>query len=332
MALNHIGIIGGGAWGTALAQSAVQAGRRVSLWALEPEVVDAINIAHENTLYLPGVALDPALNATGDLADLASVDAVLLVCPAQHLRAASKNVTDMADTPMPLVICAKGIEQGSLMLMSQVLAETAPDHPVAVLSGPTFAIEVAENKPSALTLAAADPALGQGLVNALGHSRFRPYLSSDVTGAQVGGAVKNVLAIAAGIVAGAKLGDNAAAALITRGLAEIMRLGVALGGERETMMGLSGLGDLVLTCGSTQSRNMSLGFALGEGRSLDDVLGERQSVTEGVFTAAAVTALAARHQVEMPICAAMDRVLNHGASVSAEVDALLSRPFKAEAV
>lgn len=330
MELNHIGVIGGGAWGTALAQSAVRAGQQVTMWALEDEVVQAINTTHENPAYLPGAGLDPALKATGNLADIAVADAVLLVCPAQHLRRVSGEFAAFAHPSVPLVICAKGIEQNSLDLMSEVLAEAAPGHPVAVLSGPTFAIEVAENRPTALTLAADDTVLGAALVTALGHSRFRPYQSDDVIGAQVGGAVKNVLAIAAGIVAGARLGDNAAAALITRGLAEIMRLGVALGGQRETMMGLSGLGDLVLTCGSTQSRNMSLGFALGEGRSLQDVLGERQSVTEGVYTAAAVAALAARHHVDMPICTAMDRVLNHGASVATEIDNLLSRPFKAE--
>jgi glycerol-3-phosphate dehydrogenase (NAD(P)+) len=230
------------------------------------------------------------------------------------------------------VICSKGIEQATLRLMSEVLAETAPAAPLAVLSGPTFAAELARDLPTAVTLACEDEGLGGDLIEALGHHRFRPYLSHDVIGAQIGGAVKNVMAIAAGIVAGARLGDNAAAALITRGLAEIMRLGDALGASRATLMGLSGLGDLVLTCGSTQSRNMSLGKALGEGRALADVLGERRSVAEGVFTASGVAALAQKHAIEMPICGAMDRVLNHGAAVADEIEGLLSRPFKLETV
>jgi glycerol-3-phosphate dehydrogenase (NAD(P)+) len=329
--LHHIGVIGGGAWGTALAASAVRAGRRVTLWALEPEVVDAVNRGHENTLYLPGIPLDPALRATGDMAEAASADAILLVCPAQHMRAVSAQVV-AAGAAAPLVICAKGVEQKTLGLMSEVLADTAPGASVAVLSGPTFAAELARNLPTAVTLAAEDDGLGRALIAALGHNRFRPYQSRDVIGAQVGGAVKNVLAIASGIVAGARLGDNAAAALITRGLAEIMRLGDALGAQRETLMGLSGLGDLVLTCGSTQSRNMSLGKALGEGRKLADVLGERRSVAEGVYTASGVAALAARHRIEMPICGAMDRVLNHGAAVADEIEGLLSRPFKLETI
>lgn len=330
--MQSIGVIGGGAWGTALAATAAQAGRAVTLWAREPEVVSAINETHENAVFLPGVTLDPSIRATDELATAADADVLLLVSPAQHLRHVSRDIAAITDASVPLVICSKGIEQDSLMLMSAVLEETAPSHPVAVLSGPTFADEVALAKPSAVTLAAADDPLGQSLVEALGHAYFRPYQSHDVIGAQVGGAVKNVLAIAAGIVAGAGLGNNAAAALITRGLAEIVRLGLVLGGERETMMGLSGLGDLVLTCSSTQSRNMSLGKALGEGRALEDVLGERKSVAEGVFSASAVAALADRHDIDMPICAAMDRVLNHGSSVAQEITALLNRPFRAESL
>jgi glycerol-3-phosphate dehydrogenase (NAD(P)+) len=329
--LQHIGVIGGGAWGTALAASAVRAGRDVTLWALEPEVVDAVNSARENTVYLPGIPLDPALRATGDMDEVAGADVLLMVCPAQHMHAVSAQVV-AAGARGPLVICSKGIEQATLRLMSEVLAETASAAPLAVLSGPTFAAELARDLPTAVTLACEDEGLGGDLIEALGHHRFRPYLSHDVIGAQIGGAVKNVMAIAAGIVAGARLGDNAAAALITRGLAEIMRLGDALGASRATLMGLSGLGDLVLTCGSTQSRNMSLGKALGEGRALADVLGERRSVAEGVFTASGVAALAQKHAIEMPICGAMDRVLNHGAAVADEIEGLLSRPFKLETV
>ncbi len=328
--MQKIGVIGGGAWGTALAATAATAGRDVVIWAREADVVGAINDRHVNDVFLPDIPLDPAIRATRDLPEASDADAILLVSPAQHLREVGKQVVEAAGPVTPLVICSKGIEQNTLMVMSEVLSDVAPRQPLAVLSGPTFASEVARNLPSAVTLAADDKGIGNALVEALGHSRFRPYQSHDVVGAQVGGAVKNVLAIAAGIVAGARLGSNAAAALITRGLAEMVRLGLALGGERETMMGLSGLGDLVLTCSSTQSRNMSLGKALGEGRDLGDILGERNSVAEGVFSASAVAALAEKHSIEMPICTAMDRVLNQGAMVSAEIDALLSRPFRTE--
>lgn len=328
--MNRIGVIGGGAWGTALAASARRAGRDVVLWAREGEVVSAITDQNENALFLPGVELDPAIRATGDLSEACEADAILLACPAQHLRATSEQIAAAADSATLIAVCSKGIEQGSLKLMSEVLAETLPKTPIAILSGPTFAREVAEDRPTAVTLACEDKKLGASLIAALGHAHFRPYLSGDVIGAQIGGAVKNVLAIASGIVDGNGLGDNAAAALITRGLAEIMRLGLAMGARSETLMGLSGLGDLVLTCTSRQSRNMSLGAALGEGRQLGDILGERVAVTEGVYTAEAVVALAGKHKVEMPICEAMDRVLNQGAALAEEIERLLSRPFKAE--
>lgn len=330
--MQTIGVIGGGAWGTALAAASKQAGRDVVLWAREPEVVEAITVENQNSVFLPGIVLDPAIRATGDIGEACAVDAILLVCPAQHLRSVSKDLSGALGAKTPIVICSKGIEQESLMLMSDVLAETLPEAPVGVLSGPTFAAEVAQNKPTAVTLAIKDDGIGEALVQALGHARFRPYLAHDVTGAQVGGAIKNVLAIASGIVAGSRMGDNAAAALITRGLAEIMRLGLALGAKSHTLMGLSGLGDLVLTCSSLQSRNMSLGAALGEGRKLADVLAERKSVTEGVYTASAVVNLAAKHGVEMPISQAMDRILNQDSPVGEEIEKLLSRPFRNEAI
>lgn len=330
--MQSVGIIGGGAWGTALAAASRQAGRDVVLWARETEVVEAIATDHENSVFLPGIALDPAIRATSDIAEACQVDAVLLVCPAQHLRSVSQDVGAAIAAETPVVICAKGIEQESLMLMSDILAETLPESCIGVLSGPTFAAEVAQNLPTAVTLAIEDDTVGEALVQAIGHARFRPYLAHDVIGAQIGGAVKNVLAIASGIVAGSRMGDNASAALITRGLAEIMRLGLALGAKSHTLMGLSGLGDLVLTCSSLQSRNMSLGAALGEGRKLADVLAERKSVTEGVYTAGAVVNLAAKHGVEMPISEAMDRILNQDSPVGEEIEKLLSRPFKNEAI
>jgi glycerol-3-phosphate dehydrogenase (NAD(P)+) len=332
MAIVKTGVVGGGAWGTALAASAAVAGQDVRLWALEEDVAQAINHDHENTTFLPGIALDPKISATNDMTDLADRDAILLVCPAQHMRTVGSQLATSVTPGTPLAICSKGIEISSLELMSDILASVAPGHPIIVLSGPTFAAEVANNLPSAVTLACEDRDLGLELANAIGHSRFRPYLTDDVIGAQIGGAVKNVLAIAAGVVAGAKLGDNTAALLITRGLAEIMRLGDFKGGRRETLGGLSGLGDLLLTCGSTQSRNMSLGKALGEGKTLDQVMSTRKSVAEGVHTAKAVAKLAETQSIDMPICRAMDRVLHHGASVEEEIEALLSRPFVVETI
>ena len=328
--INRIGVVGGGAWGTALAQAAARAGRPVVLWALEPEVVDSINDYHENRRFLPGVALDPAIRATGRLADVAHTDALLLVVPAQHLLGVGRALAPFLPAGVPAVICSKGIELGTSALMTEVASAVMPDGPLAVLSGPTFAVEVARGLPTAVTLACADGDIGARLAMAVGGRVFRPYLSDDPIGAQVGGAVKNVLAIACGVVEGKCFGDNARAALITRGLAEMVRLGVALGGRAETLMGLSGLGDLTLTCTSRQSRNNSLGVALGEGRVLAEILGERQTVAEGVHSAAAVVALAERVGVDMPICTAVDAILNRGAVIDAVIEGLLARPFRGE--
>jgi len=330
MIIQKIGIIGAGAWGTALGQAAVRAGREVVLCARDPVLVKTINEQHENPLYLTGVKLDPALHATNDLAEAAAADAVLLVTPAQHVRTTAKALAPRLSPETCVVVCAKGIEQKSGALMTEVLAEALPDQPIAVLSGPTFAVEVARGQPTAVTLAASDAKLGAALVVGLGSRGFRPYLSNDPIGAEVGGAVKNVIAIACGIVAGRKMGDNTRAALITRGLAEVVRLGLAKGGRAETFLGLSGLGDLTLTCSAMQSRNFSLGVLLGEGQQLKEILAGRRSVAEGVFSAAAVTALAERLEVEMPIAAAVDAVLNHGAGIVETIEGLLARPFKAE--
>lgn len=329
--MHTIGIIGAGAWGTALAMAAARAGNAVILQAHEAEVVQSINANHENTLFLPGVSLDPAIRATVDIGEAVQADAVLLVAPAQFLRPVLSAAQPHWKPGTPAIICAKGIEQGSLKLLSDVVEETLGDAaPVAVLSGPTFAIEVAREMPTAVTLACVDEGLGQALCTRLSSRCFRPYYSYDVLGAQLGGAVKNVLAIACGIVDGKKMGDNGRAALITRGLAEIARLGLVMGADEHTLMGLSGLGDLTLTCNAMQSRNFSLGVALGQGRSLEDILGERSSVTEGVHTAAAVTELARREQVDMPICQAVDAVLNLGADLDAIIQGLLTRPLNVE--
>ena len=328
--MTRIAVLGGGAWGTALAQAARQADHEVLLWARDPDLVARINATKENPRYLPGAKLDPALRATDDLAAAAARDILLLVVPAQHLRALAERLAPVLPAERPLVVCSKGIERGSGALMSEVLAEVLPSHPVAVLSGPTFAAEVARGLPCAVTLACAEQSIGRSLLNLLGSRRFRPYLSDDVTGVEVGGAVKNVIAIACGIVIGRGLGENARAALITRGLAEVVRLSRAKGGRPETSMGLSGLGDLTLTCCGPQSRNYSLGVALGEGRKLAEVLAERHSVAEGVHTAEAVTALAARLGVDMPICEAVQAVLGRGADLGETIAGLLARPFRAE--
>ena len=327
----RIAIIGGGAWGTALACVARRAGHDAALWVREAEIADAINAGKGNPVFLPGIALEPGIAATGDMAvALAGAEAVLLVAPSQFLRPVAAAMRPHIAAETPVALCAKGIEHDTLALMTEVADAALPGCPIAVLSGPTFAREVAQGLPTAVTLACADAAVGQRLVDLIGIPLFRPYLSDDPIGAEIGGAVKNVLAIACGIVAGRKLGDNTRAALITRGLAEMARLGVAKGGKPETLMGLSGLGDLTLTCNGPQSRNMSLGIALGEGRALKDVMAERQSIAEGVFSAASVVALAAKMGVEMPICAAVDQVINQGADIDRVIAALLSRPFRAE--
>lgn len=328
--MRRVGIIGAGAWGTALAAATRQAGRDVIVWAYEPEVAAAINGGHENSLYLPGITLDPAIRATADAAEAAGADALLLAVPAQRVRGLCVALAPALGHRPPLVICAKGIEQGSGALMTEVVAESLPGLPVAVLSGPTFAGEVARNLPTAVTLACADAGLAETLAAALRTPRFRVYQSTDVAGAQIGGAVKNVLAIACGIVEGRQLGDNARAALITRGLAEIVRLGLAKGAQAETFLGLCGLGDITLTCNATQSRNFSLGLALGQGETLEAILGARKSVAEGVFTASSVVGLARRLGVDMPIAEAIDGILNKGAAIDETIAGLLARPFRAE--
>ena len=327
--MTRVGVIGGGAWGTALAAAAVRAGRAVLLWAREADVVASINEERENRRFLPGVALDPAVRATADLARAARADLLLLAVPAQHLAALAARVAGAAG-PAPAVICAKGIEQESGALMSAAVRRAAPAMEIAVLSGPTFAREVAQGLPAAVSLACADGARGAALVRALGGPAFRPYLTDDLIGVQVGGAVKNVIAIAAGIAVGRGLGDNARAAIVARGFAEMTRLAVAMGARAETLAGLSGLGDLVLTCTGGQSRNYTLGRALGQGGALETILGARETVAEGVASAPAVAALAADLGVEMPIAAATDAVLHRAAAIDDAIGGLLSRPFRPE--
>ena len=330
----RIGVIGGGAWGTALAAVAARAGRTVTLWAREPDVVAAVNDRHENERFLPGIPLDPAIRATAELGEAARADLLLLVAPAQHLAAIATQVAQVvrtAGSTPPAVVCAKGIELRTGALMSEAVLRVAPGMPIAALSGPTFAREVARGLPAAVSLACEDARLGAAIVEALGGPAFRPYLTDDLIGAQIGGAVKNVIAIAAGIAMGRGLGDNARAAIIARGFAELVRLAVAKGARPETPAGLSGLGDLVLTCSSEQSRNYALGRAIGGGAAPDEAHGGRESVTEGVASAPAVVALAAGLGVEMPIAEAVDAVLHRGAPVDHAIGGLLSRPFRPEA-
>ncbi|AKM07867.1 NAD(P)H-dependent glycerol-3-phosphate dehydrogenase [Pelagerythrobacter marensis] len=322
-----IGVIGAGAWGTALAQMLASDGREVRLWALEPELVERINADHRNPVYLPSAELAPTIRATSTLGDLGDCATILAVTPAQHL---GKVLGGLRAAPRDLVLCSKGIEAGSGRLMNAVVTEAAPDSEVAVLSGPTFAHEVAAGLPTAVTLAC-----GGGedqwdrLAPAIARPSFRPYYSDDVVGAEIGGSVKNVLAIACGVVDGLGLGQNARAALIARGYAEMLRFGEALGARPETLAGLCGLGDLVLTCSSTSSRNFSLGKALGEGQSAQSLMADRRTVAEGAHTAPVLTELAMRHGIAMPIVAAVYRLLG-GAPAREIVSELLARPLRSE--
>jgi len=330
MEFRTAGVIGGGAWGTALAQVMGWAGLDVLLQVREPEVVDSIRERRVNEAFLPGIVLDDHVQVTSDLADLGGCDVILAVPPAQHMRSTLEAFRPHHRAGVPVVLCSKGVERGSLKLMTDVLAEALPDAPAAVLSGPSFAAEVARGLPSAVTLACADEALGEALMNALSAPAFRPYLATDLIGAEVGGAVKNVLAIACGISEGRGLGRSAHAALITRGFAEMTRLGVALGAEAETVAGLCGLGDLVLTCSSPQSRNMSLGLALGQGQTIEQALAGKRSVAEGYESAPAVRQLAEKLAVDMPISLAVAALLSGETTVDAIIYDLLSRPLKAE--
>jgi glycerol-3-phosphate dehydrogenase (NAD(P)+) len=327
MTIDRLAVIGGGAWGTALAQVAAGAGRPTLLWVLEPEVAESVNSTHENRLYLSGVPLSPVIQCTNDLADLESCDAWLVVTPAQHMRAVLEKAPHRG---RPLVLCSKGIEERSGQMLHHVAAEVCPEAPIAVISGPTFAHEVAAGLPTAVTLACEDHELAEALRERISLPTFRIYLSDDVTGAEIGGAVKNVLAIACGVVEGRHLGLNARAALIARGFAEMTRFGLALGAKAETLTGMSGLGDLVLTCTSTNSRNFSLGKGIAEGRSVSELMSDRRTVAEGAFTAPVLRRLATGHGIDMPIVNAVDDMLAGRSSVEEVLERLLTRPLRAE--
>ena len=323
MTIERLAVIGAGAWGTALAQVAAGTGRDTLLWALEPEVAESVNSANENKLYLPGVPLSPAIRGTNDLADLEGCDAWLVVTPAQHMR----SVLELAPScGKPLVLCSKGIENRSGMLLHHVAAQVCPDSAITVISGPTFAHEVAAALPTAVTLACSDWDLGEALRERIGLPTFRIYLTDDVTGAEIGGAVKNVLAIACGVVEGSNLGQNARAALIARGFAEMARFGLAHGARLETLTGMAGLGDLVLTCTSTSSRNFSLGKAIAEGRSAKLLMSDRRTVAEGAFTAPVLRRIADERGIDMPIVTAVDDLLAERRGLAEVLEALRTRP------
>lgn len=328
----HVGVIGGGAWGTALAILANRAGSRVTLGTRNANVIQSIREHRNNGIYLPSVFVDPNIDVTDRLMDVCRCDTLIIAVPSHILRSACIAVSDMLDVSVPIAIASKGIERGSLMLMSEIVQSLLPKNPIGVISGPNFAEEAARGQPTATTFASTDAKLLDTLIYTLGGKLFRPYLSDDVIGAQIGGAVKNVIAIACGIALGKKMGENARAALVTRGFAEMARLAEAKGGKYETLMGLSGLGDLILTCGSAKSRNTSFGMALGQGRAKEEVLLSRgRSATEGVIAAESVMKLAQKLNVDMPICHAVYRILYENAPIEQVIGELLERPFTNEA-
>lgn len=319
----RIGIVGGGAFGTAMACVLRRGGHGIAIWAREPEVVASIN-AGENRQFLAGVPLPEGIVARGDFAFLAECEIVVLAPPAQRMREVTHALRPFLKPGVPVVSCSKGLERGTLALMPEVLAESLPASPVAVLSGPSFAREIARDLPCGVVLACADVGLAKALAADLATTNFCIHPSTDVKGAAIGGVMKNVVAIASGIAAGRGLGENCRATLVTLGLDESIRFGVALGAERETFRGFAGIGDLMLTANSLQSRNTSLGFALGEGKSLVEVLAGRKEVTEGAFSAEAVVALAKRLGVVMPISEAVDAMLNHGAPLDETIARLVA--------
>lgn len=322
-----VAVVGAGAWGTALAHIQAEAGRDVKLWAREAEVVDAINLHHENEPYLPGVKLNENITVTSSLSAVQDADIILIVTPAQYVRATLEGLRHESLDGKPIVICSKGIEIETGMMLTKVLQEIIPNAIPAVLTGPCFAREVALGLPTGVTIACEDLDMAKDLAENLGCRNMRAYVTTDIIGAQIGAAVKNVLAIACGVVYGMKLGENARAALITRGIAEMGRLAKAMGADEKTLMGMCGFGDVMLTCSSMQSRNFSLGAMMGEGRSLDDILGERKSVTEGVFTAKALKKLAYNNAVDMPIADAVYKCLCEDLPLKQGVEQLLDRPF-----
>ncbi len=328
--MKEISIIGSGAWGTAIAQLIAARGQNVILWARRSELAAIINEKHENTENLPGIALNKNIQATADLKTAAHSDILFLVPPAQSLRETLQNLKPLVAKDSALILCSKGIELKSGLMMSEVAQDILPQNPLVILSGPNFAREIAAGQPAATTLASLDKNLAKNVQDTIGSPFFRPYISDDTTGVQIAGALKNVIAIACGIAQGLGFGESTRASLVTRGMAEIVRLGTAMGARTETFLGLAGMGDLMLTCSSTQSRNFSLGIALGRGEKLEDLRSKSRAVTEGVHTAKAALSLAARHKLQMPVSSAVDQCLNEGRKLDEALKEMLNRPFGSE--
>lgn len=326
----NISIVGAGAWGTALAEVMSRQGHQINLWAKESAVVNSINSSHENDVFLPNVKLSDLIVAFNNLEQITNCDLLLVVSPAQYTRETLLEVSKTLKSETPIILCSKGIEISSLSLMSQITESIFPDNPIAILSGPSFAIDVVNNKPTAVTLACRDLKIGKNIAESISLPTFRPYLSEDVIGAQIGGATKNVIAIAAGVVEGQKMGDSARAATIARGFSEIKRLAIAMGGKEETLAGLSGMGDLLLTCNSKTSRNYSLGIKLGEGQTIEEATNGLSTIAEGMYSAKAITKLAVQNKIDMPITQAVNDLIEEKYSVTDIIDNLLNRPIKEE--
>ena len=322
-----ISVIGAGAWGTALAQTIAYQRKDVTLWARTPALAAEINTAHENKPYLAGIELSHHITATSELQIAMQSEIILMVTPAQAMRKILEQTKPFLRTEHKFILCSKGIEISTGMLMSEVAQETLPDTPIAILSGPNFARDIAAGKPAATTLACTDEKTAETLQNAVASAFFRPYITNDIIGAQIAGALKNVIAIACGIAHGMEMGESARASLVTRGLAEIARLGHAMGADYETFLGLSGIGDIMLTCSSEQSRNFSFGLALGKGQSIDKLMENRTNVTEGVHTAKAIITLAKKHNTDIPISEAVHKCLHKGLPLDEALRALLNRPM-----
>jgi glycerol-3-phosphate dehydrogenase (NAD(P)+) len=325
-----ISVIGAGAWGTALAEVISRQGNEVNLWAREGDVVKSINTSNTNDLYLPNIKLSKLIIAQNNITDVLNCDLLLMVTPAQFMRSILNSLKSCLNEEVPIVLCSKGIETETLNLMSEIAESIMPNNPLAVLSGPSFAIDVVNNKPTAVTLACKNPTIGKSIADSINLATFRPYLSEDVIGAQIGGATKNVIAIAAGVVEGQELGDSARAATIARGYSEINRLAVALGGQEETLAGLSGMGDLILTCNSETSRNFSLGMKLGQGLNAHEATNNLSSVAEGMYSAKAIDKLSKKLGIEMPITNAVNDLIERNRSLGEIIDDLLSRPIRRE--
>ena len=329
----RVGVIGGGAWGTALSIIANRAGSKVVLGTRNTNVISSILQKRTNDIYLPSIFIEPNIKVTDEFIDVCNCDVLIIATPSYCLRAVCISISDMLSPDVTVVIASKGIERGSLMFMGEVVKAILPHNPVAIISGPNFAYEAAKGLPTATTIACADKTLWDTLMYAIGGRLFRPYMTDDVIGTQIGGVVKNIIAIACGIAMGKNMGENARAALVTRGFAEMSRLVLAKGGKYETLMGLSGLGDLLLTCGSAKSRNMSFGMAIGEGKTKEDLLSNRgRTALEGVVSAESICKLARKYNVSMPICESVYRIVHENAPVDQVIETLLERPFISEAV